>query len=198
MRKQRERDLRERLKELIIERSFLYSEEPKFRLASGRISNYYINCKPVTMDPEGLYLIGNILFDMLESIDIDAVGGLTLGADPIAYAVSYTSYLRGKPIRAFVVRKEQKDHGTGKLVEGNVKEGDRVVIIEDVITTGSSTLKAYRALKELGADIVGIVAIVLRPEDKEEEFLKLNLPVWPIFEVDELKRAYMERRSGLR
>ncbi len=196
--RQKEDSFREKLKELLIERSFLYSEEPKFKLVSGRISNYYVNCKPVTMDPEGLYLIGNIIFDMLENLDIDAVGGLTLGADPIAYAVSYTSYLRGKPIKAFVVRKEQKDHGTGRLVEGNLKEGDRVVIIEDVITTGSSTLKAYRALRELGVDIVGIVAIVLRPEEKEEEFLKLNLPIWAIFEVEELKKAYLEKHSGLR
>ncbi|MGB9668617.1 MAG: orotate phosphoribosyltransferase [Thermosulfidibacteraceae bacterium] len=196
MERSRTTNFKERLKELLVEKSFLYSREPKFKLVSGMISNYYINCKPVTMDPEGLYLIGNIVFEMIKDLKVDAIGGLTMGADPIAYAVSYTSYLKGHPIKVFVVRKEEKDHGTRKLVEGDLKEGDKVVIVEDVITTGSSTLKAYRALSNLGVDIIGVVSIVIRPEEKSEEFINLRLPVWSIFGVEELKEAYLRRKGG--
>ncbi|MEO0278951.1 MAG: phosphoribosyltransferase family protein, partial [candidate division WOR-3 bacterium] len=125
-----------------------------------------------------------------------ACGGPTMGADPIAYAVAYTSYLKGKPIKAFVVRKEPKGHGTGKLVEGDIGENDKVVIVEDVITTGASTLRAYKAIKSLGANILGIVAIVVRPEEKEEEFLSLGVPIFSVFKVEELREAYMRKSFG--
>ncbi|MDO9584981.1 MAG: orotate phosphoribosyltransferase, partial [Syntrophales bacterium] len=134
--KQTLQEMKKRLAEIIMEKSFRYSENPPFTLASGRTSNYYFNCKPTTLDPEGMNLIGMILFDMLSDADVSAVGGLTLGADPIANALSLISYQQGKPIKSFIIRKEVKEHGTKSAVEGDVLPGERVAIIDDVITTG--------------------------------------------------------------
>ena len=111
---------KERLGEIILQRSFKYSENPPFTLASGRQSNYYFNCKPTTLDPEGMNLIGEIIFDMLKDAPVTAAGGLTLGADPIANSLALISYQKGRPIKSFIVRKDVKDHGTKSAVEGNV------------------------------------------------------------------------------
>ncbi|HMK60017.1 MAG TPA: orotate phosphoribosyltransferase [Dissulfurispiraceae bacterium] len=156
--------MKKRLIELLYEKSFKYSEEPVFKLVSGRMSNYYVNCKTVTLHPEGLYLIGNIIFDMIQALPVKAVGGLTLGADPIADAIAYTSHVKGKPIEAFVVRKNAKSHGTMQWIEGNVKPGDGVVIVDDVITTGKSTIEAINRAREAGLVIVKVVALVDRQE----------------------------------
>jgi orotate phosphoribosyltransferase len=142
----------------------------QFTLASGRESNFYIDARLTTMSPEGLTLIGPAV---LQSIDdagwiVDSVGGLTLGADPISYAVSYASADTSRPLRAFTVRKEAKAHGTGKLVEGPFRSGDRVVIIEDVITTGGSALKAAKAVAAAGGIVVGVLALVDREEGGRE------------------------------
>lgn len=156
--------MKERLVRLIYENAFKYSEEPVFKLVSGGMSNYYFNCKMVTLNPEGMYLIGNIIFDMIKDLDVKGIGGLTLGADPVAYAVAYTSYLKEKPIEAFIVRKSAKSHGTMQWIEGNVKAGDRVVIVDDVITTGKSTIEAITRAREAGLVIVKVIALVDRQE----------------------------------
>ncbi|NTU43528.1 MAG: orotate phosphoribosyltransferase [Nitrospirales bacterium] len=157
-------DIKTRLTGLIFEKAFRYSEEPVFKLVSGRMSNYYFNCKTVTLHPEGMYLIGNIIFDMVAALKANAIGGLTLGADPIADAVAYTSFLRKSPMEAFVVRKSAKGHGTMQWIEGNVGAGDRVIIVDDVITTGKSTIEAITRAAEAGLEIVGVVAMVDRQE----------------------------------
>ena len=113
--------MKKRLIELIIEKAFKYSTEPVFKLVSGKMSNYYFNCKAVALYPEGMYLIGNLIFDRIKDLNIKGIGGLTLGADPIAYAGAYTSYLKEKPLEAFVIRKTPKSHGTMQWIEGNVK-----------------------------------------------------------------------------
>ncbi len=118
-------ELKNRLKKLLIEKSVKYSNTADFKLASGRMSDFYIDCRKVTHDAEGKYLIGNIIFNMIQDLPIDAIGGLTLGADPIADAVAYTAFLNKKPVNSFVVRKEQKEHGLKKLVEGDVQVGNR-------------------------------------------------------------------------
>jgi orotate phosphoribosyltransferase len=164
--------MKDRLIRLIYERAFKYSEEPIFKLVSGRMSNYYFNCKMVTLNPEGMYLIGNIIFDMIKDLDVKGIGGLTLGADPIADAVAYTSYLKEKPIEAFVVRKTAKAHGTMQWIEGNVKAGDRVVIVDDVITTGKSTVEAITRAKEAELDIVKVIALVDRQEGGYENIME--------------------------
>jgi orotate phosphoribosyltransferase len=164
--------MRERLIQMIYEMAFKYSEKPIFRLVSGSMSNYYFNCKTVTLNPEGMYLIGNIIFNMIKDLNVKGIGGLTLGADPIADAVAYTSYLKEKPIEAFVVRKSAKSHGTMQWIEGNVKAGDRVVVVDDVITTGKSTVEAITRAKEAGLQIVKVIALVDRQEGGYENIVE--------------------------
>ncbi|MCL4456798.1 MAG: orotate phosphoribosyltransferase [Nitrospirae bacterium] len=165
--------MKDRLIRLIYDRAFKYSEEPSFKLVSGRMSNYYFNCKMVTLNPEGMYLVGNIIFDMIKDLGVKGIGGLTLGADPIADAVAYTSYLKENPIEAFVVRKSAKSHGTMQWIEGDVKAGDRVVIVDDVITTGKSTIEAITRAREAGLNIVKVIALVDRQEGGYENIAEV-------------------------
>jgi orotate phosphoribosyltransferase len=160
--------MKERLGEIILERSFKYSENPPFTLASGRQSNFYFNCKPTTLDPEGMNLIGGIIFDMVRDSSITAAGGLTLGADPIANALSVISYQKGKPIKSFIVRKDVKDHGTKSAIEGSVAAGERVLIIDDVITTGGSTITAIEQARKAGLIIEGVITLIDREEGGRE------------------------------
>jgi orotate phosphoribosyltransferase len=138
----------------------------KFTLASGRESTYYVDARLTSMSPEGLATIGPLALDAIRGRgwQVDAVGGLTLGADPISYAIAIASVASPPLIRAFTVRKEAKQHGTGRLIEGPMHAGDRVVVIEDVITTGGSALLAVEAIQRAGAMISGIVALVDREE----------------------------------
>lgn len=131
------------------------------------------------MSPEGLALIGPLGLRALEGAgwQFDSVGGLTLGADPIAYAISYASANTDKPVRAFTVRKEAKAHGTGKLIEGPFKAGDRVVVVEDVITTGASALRAADAVQREGGIVAGVLALVDREEGGREAIEARGLPV---------------------
>ncbi|MEN6422778.1 MAG: orotate phosphoribosyltransferase [Smithella sp.] len=164
--------MKERLGEIILEKSFKYSENPPFTLASGKQSNYYFNCKPTTLDPEGMNLIGAIIFDMVKDTGITAAGGLTLGADPIANALSVISYQKGKPIKSFVVRKDVKDHGTKSAIEGNVSSGEKVVIIDDVITTGGSTITAIEHARKAGLSVEMVITLIDREEGGRENILK--------------------------
>ncbi|MDD5712241.1 MAG: orotate phosphoribosyltransferase [Smithellaceae bacterium] len=164
--------MKKRLAEIVIERSFKYSDNPPFTLASGRTSNYYFNCKPTTLDPEGMNLIGGIIFSMLEDADVTAAGGLTLGADPIANSLAVISYQKGRPIKSFIVRKDVKDHGTKSSVEGNVVSGERVCIIDDVITTGGSTIAAIERVREAGLVVDRVIALIDREEGGRENILQ--------------------------
>ena len=164
--------MKERLGEIILTRSFKYSEDPPFTLASGRKSNFYFNCKPTTLDPEGMNLIGAIIFDLLKDTDITAAGGLTLGADPIANALAVISYQKGKPIKSFIVRKDIKDHGTKNAIEGNVGPGEKVAIIDDVITTGGSTITAIEQARKAGLIVEMVVTLIDREEGGRENILR--------------------------
>lgn len=155
-----------------------------FVLASGRRSSLYVDCRLTTMSPEGQLLIGRAGLAALRDTGwlVDAVGGLTLGADPIAYAIAHTSALaaeRGTDVmvRAFTVRKEAKQHGTGKLIEGPFERGDRVVVVEDVITTGGSALKAVEAVRAAGGVVTGVLALVDREEGGREALEAAGLAV---------------------
>jgi orotate phosphoribosyltransferase len=180
-------DYRERLRQLLKEKSFRYSPEKPFRLVSGRLSPYYIDCRPTTHSAEGLFLIGEIFYEMLRDLEVAAVGGLTMGADPIAHAIALTSYLKGRPINAFSVRKAAKEHGTGGLVVGDVKLGEKVVILEDVITTGSSTLKAIDAARDFGLEVVQVLILVDRQEGGREAVAAVIPQVQALFTLAELK-----------
>lgn len=152
----------------------------EFTLASGRTSSLYIDARLTTMSPEGLALIGPLGLRVMrdENWQVDAVGGLTLGADPIAYAISYASALEGRSlIRAFTVRKEAKNHGTGQLIEGPFRAHDRVVVVEDVITTGASVLRAAEAIRSAGGQVVGVLAVVDREEGGREALESAGLQV---------------------
>jgi orotate phosphoribosyltransferase len=138
----------------------------RFTLASGRESSHYVDARLTTMSPEGLAVIGPLALETIRERGwpVDAVGGLTLGADPIAYATALASVMSPPLVRAFTVRKEAKQYGTGRLIEGPMREGDHVVVIEDVITTGGSALRAAEAVQRAGAIVSGILALVDREE----------------------------------
>lgn len=182
--------MKNRLIELVYTKSFKYSEEPVFKLVSGRMSNYYFNCKAVTLHPEGMHLIGNIIYDIIKDAGARGIGGLTLGADPIADAVAYTSFLRGNSIEAFVVRKNAKVHGTMQWIEGNVSAGDKVVIVDDVITTGKSTIEAINKAKEGGLEIVKVIALIDRQEGGRENIEAIGYPVQAVITREEVMELY--------
>ena len=179
-------DYRARLLRLLRERSFHYRPDKPFQLASGRVSPYYIDCRPVTHSAEGLFLIGAIFCERLKGLEVQAVGGLTLGADPIAHAIALTSYLQGRPINAFSVRKTAKEHGAGGLVVGDVKPGDKVVILEDVITTGGSTLKAVAAARDFGLEVLAVLILVDRQEGGREAVAAVIPRVEAVYTLTEL------------
>ena len=151
----------------------------QFTLSSGRTSSLYIDARLTTMSPDGLALIGPTALAAIEDAGwrVDAVGGLTLGADPVAYAIAYASALAGRPVRAFTVRKEAKAHGTGRLIEGPFREGDRVAVVEDVITTGGSALRAMEAVRAAGGHVAGVLAVVDREEGGREAIEAAGAPV---------------------
>ncbi|MBJ6726231.1 orotate phosphoribosyltransferase [Geomesophilobacter sediminis] len=163
---------RDRLKKIIIELSY---EKRKVTLASGRESDFYFDGKQTTLHPEGGYLTGKLFFDAIKDVEnVEGVGGLTLGADPIATATSVVSFLEGRPIPGFIIRKEPKGHGTGAWLEGrkNLKPGSRVVIVEDVVTSGGSSMKAIKRAEEEGLKVLGVVTLVDREEGGRENIEK--------------------------
>ncbi|MCC6663970.1 MAG: orotate phosphoribosyltransferase [Polyangiaceae bacterium] len=171
---------RQRLVALLRERSF---ERKKVILASGRESDFFIDCKQSVLTAEGHALAGELMFNALSEIpECDAVGGVELGGCPLASAVSLVSFQRGRPLPALYVRKARKDHGSAKLVEGDkaLRPGLRVALLEDVITTGGSSLKAVEALKSAGAEVVGILALVDREEGGAETIRDAGLPLYSL------------------
>lgn len=156
----------------------------KFILSSGKESNYYLDGRIITLTPEGAYLIGNIMLDMVKDLRIDAFGGPTLGADPIVGAVAALSHIRQIPFTTFIVRKAAKEHGMGKQVEGpTLKAGSRVVIVDDVATTGKALIEAKDALDRLGVNIIKAIVIVDRLESAQENLAKVNIPLESIFTI---------------
>jgi len=183
-------DFRARLFELLYARAFRLNDTTPFRLASGKESRYYIDCREVSLDAEGAFLIGEVLFDAIRALQPNSVGGMTLGADPIATAVSLTSFLKHQPIGAFIVRKEPKEHGRGRQVEGALRPGARVVVVEDVVTTGGSTLRAAAALRKEGHHILKVIALIDRQEGGAAALAAASLSFESLFTLDDfLRRA---------
>lgn len=178
--------MKEDLIKLLCEKSFNYSDTPKFKLVSGKMSQYYINCKNTTLTPKGMFLAGNLVFESIKDTGISAVGGLTFGADPIAVAAAFASELKNQPINAFSIRKEKKDHGISKWLEGDIKKDSRVAIIDDVATTGGSTIKAIERAKAEGLDVVKAVILVDRQEGGLENISKYVKDVVAVINRDEL------------
>jgi orotate phosphoribosyltransferase len=186
--------MKERLKKLVLDYAFQFSETPVFKLVHGGLSQFYFNCKRVTLDPEGQYLIGNLVFAAIREMNVNAIGGLTLGADPIANAVAYTSWLQGNPVQAFVVRKKQKDHGIASVIEGRIQAGDRVVVVDDVITTGGSTLQAIAACRQSGLEVVKVMVLVDRQEMNGRENIATEVPnIEALITADEVMELHRKR-----
>ncbi len=176
---------RQKLLELLAERSV---RRGHFILASGKSSNLYVDARTTTMSPEGLALIGPMAIEALRdaNLKIDAVGGLTLGADPITYSIAVASYWSPPLLRAFSVRKDAKMHGTGKLIEGSFQTGDNVLVTEDVITTGASALRAIDAIKNAGGKIRGVLTLVDREDGGRQAIERGGYPVISLFSLEEI------------
>jgi len=159
-----------------------------FTLASGKTSNLYVDARLTSMSAEGLSLIGPIGLHAIKAAgwQPDGVGGLTLGADPVAYAISYASSMEPPLGQAFTVRKETKEHGTGKIIEGPFKKGDQVVIIEDVITTGTSALRAITAVNNAGGNVQGVLALVDREDGGQEKIENTGYRVISLAQISEI------------
>jgi len=180
---------RKRFLAILKEKSY---EKRKVTLSSGRESDFYIDCKQTTLTAEGAVLCGRLFYEMLEKGEWpEAVGGITLGADPIVTAVSLTSALRGRPIPAFIIRKEPKKHGTAQWVEGtkNLREGMKVAIVEDVVTTGASTLRAIERAEDAGLSVSRVLAIVDRNEGGAETIAGKGYRLEAMFLKEDVENA---------
>ena len=179
------------LREMLQTRSVVRGD---FTLSSGAKSNYYIDCKLTTLDPEGIWLVGQLMHDLIRQeqsarkVNVNAVGGLTMGADPIALAVGMYSYWAKDPapLHVFSVRKSPKAHGQTKLIEGNFKRGDAVVIIDDVVTRGESTIAAINAIEKEGGTVAFIVVLVDRQEGGRQKIEAMGHPVVALFTKKDL------------
>lgn len=174
---------RQLLLERLAERAYRHGN---FTLASGRSSNHYVNCKPVSLSGEGLALLGEQLLAEVEA-DAVAVAGLTLGADPLVSAVALQAALTGRPLDALIVRKEAKGHGTGAWLEGPLPPaGSTITVLEDVVTTGGSSLKAVTQLRQAGYRVNRVVAIVDRQEGGLEAMTTADLELRSLFQLEEI------------
>ena len=174
---------RGRLLEVVREKAL---RRGRFTLASGKESDFYLDCRLVTLDPEGLFLLSRLILEDLKDSPVEAVGGLTLGADPIAAGVAALSHLEGRPVRAFLVRKEMKSHGTQKRIEGAPLAGARVAVVEDVMTTGGSAREAIAQAEAAGAKVERVYCLVDRLEGGGDELRSKGYVVRPIFTVTEV------------
>ena len=177
----------EKLKQLLLKYSFRKGD---FILASGKKSNFYFDGKQTSLHPEGAFLIGTLIFEIIQKKfpEVQAVGGPTLGADPLLTSVSLASYHKHAPLFSFIVRKEPKGHGTGAWIEGNthLKPGMKVILVEDVITTGGSLLKAAEKVREFGLTPVGVIVLVDRQEGGQEAVQQSGMQFVSLFTKDEL------------
>jgi orotate phosphoribosyltransferase len=176
-------DRRQRLLELLAQRAYRHGS---FTLASGRTSNHYVNCKPVSLSGEGLALLATQMLALVEP-GAAAVAGLTLGADPLVSGVAQAAALSGRDLDALIVRKEAKGHGTGAWLEGPLPEaGSRITVLEDVVTTGGSSLKAVNQLREAGYTVERVVTIVDRQEGGQEAMTAAGLELCSLFLLEEV------------
>jgi orotate phosphoribosyltransferase len=181
---------RARLHEIIRDRSFGYGE---ITLASGRKSNFYFNLKPTMCDPEGAALLAELTYEALKDDKLDYVGGLEMGAVPLAGALAQLSWMKGAPIGAFFVRKRPKEHGARLAIEGLTKteslKGKRIVIVEDVTTTGGSAVKALDAVREAGAEVALVFTMVDRDEGASETFAAAGVPFRSLYKASEFLKG---------
>ena len=180
------KELKDKLLTIITEQSY---KEGKFILVSGKESNYYLDGKMTSLDAEGGTIISVLFLRMLKN-DVTAIGGISVGADPLSSGVSQIGYLLGKKVNAFYVRKEPKKHGTSKWIEGPLKASEKVAILEDVVTTGGSSQRAIEKVTEFGCKVEQVLALVDRNEGGREAFKNLNIDYKFLFDINEvIKKA---------
>lgn len=178
---------RKRLARLLKQHSLMFGE---FTLVSGTKSPYYFDSKKTTLRPEGAYLVAAQILHLIreKKIDAAAIGGMTLGADPIVCPVAALSHLEGPALRAFIVRKETKGHGTERQIEGDLEPGSRVIVVDDVVTTAGSTLRAIEAVRAAGHEIAAVICLVDREEGGTQ-----RLAAWPFHPVFRKSEIFGER-----
>jgi len=191
-----EQDYKQHLLEILLVRSFKFDPDKGFTLSSGEKSDVYIDVKKTALSPEGMQLIGYACYQEIKLAPVDGIGGLTLGADPIAYATAMVANQYCKPVDVFIVRKEPKGHGTQQWIEGNMKPGSNVVIFEDVLTTGASAIKAVKKVEEAGFNVIGVLALVDREEGGAENVLnETNCKVRSVFKKSDLLELYKKQEE---
>lgn len=187
-----------KLLELLLEHSYRRSRTKSFRLASGKRSNFYIDCKATTMRAKAMPLVGELGFALVPR-GAEAVGGLTMGADPIAGAIACFSAAQRRPVDAFSVRKEPKAHGMCQWIEGCGARGSKVVVVDDVVTTGGSTILAIQRCREEGLRVVGVIALVDREEEDGINAIRREagpgVPVTAIFTRSEIDQEWARRQA---
>ena len=176
--------MKERLRAILLEKSVVRGRE--FKLASGKTSDFYVDARVTTLDAEGAALCGRIFFQMLADYQIDAVGGYSIGADPIVAAIAVISHQEGRPLPAFIIRKEEKSHGTRKMIEGNFRSGMRVALFDDVITSGGSIIKGIRQVEAEGGTVEVVMAVLDREEGGREAIEDHGYRFQPIFTKKDL------------
>lgn len=174
---------REKLMEIVNKKAVFKGD---FTLASGQKSNYYIDGKFISLTADGLAYFAKVILEMIKDDGVKYIGGPTLGADPIIGGTVAMSHLIGRPLDGFIIRKEQRDHGRMRMIEGPLKEGSKVIIVEDVTTTGGSVLKGIKRVEEMGCEVVRIICLVDRLQGASENFRKEGYNFTPIFKVNEL------------
>ena len=177
---------RTKLLELLHENALKYGD---FTLASGQKATFYLDCRCLTLDGQAANLIAAGILEKLQDDMPDAVGGMAIGADPITAAVITLAWQQGNALRGFIVRKEAKEHGTGRQVEGPVKPGDRVVMLEDVITTGGSSLKAIARAREFGLEVDRLITIVDRGTESAGVFEQVGVRFDSLFDLSDIRQV---------
>ena len=176
--------MRNRLKSILLKKSVITGKT--FTLASGNTSDFYVDARITTLDAEGAYLCGKIFLDMLKNYDVDAIGGYAIGADPIVSSIAVLSYLENHAISAFIIRKEEKLHGTRKVIEGNFPPQAKVAIFDDVVTSGGSILKGATQVESQGGRVEVVMAVVDREEGGREKIEGAGYPFLSIFTKSDL------------
>jgi len=175
--------LKKQLFSLIKDNAFF---KEKITLSSGKQSDYYIDARLITLTSEGAYLVASTILDMVKNDNYDAIGGPTIGADPIVGAIAALGFIYKKPIQTFIVRKKAKEHGKRRLIEGpELKPGSKVILIDDVATTGGSLVDAVNALRQEKVEVIKAIVIVDRQEGAEESLAEINCPLESIFKAEE-------------
>ena len=176
--------MRERLRAILLEKSVVRGR--LFTLASGKTSDFYVDARVTTLDAEGAALCGRIFFQMLAGYTVDAVGGYSIGADPIVAAIAVVSHQEKRPLPAFIIRKEEKSHGTRKMIEGNFRSGMRVALFDDVITSGGSIIKGAKQVEAEGGRVEVVMAVLDREEGGREAIESYGYRFQPIFTKKDL------------